>query len=121
MNGQLDKPEKNDKNIILVLGIILFLFMLASLVLMGDALQNPDRFGEYMSGLLIFNALGLLVLVILIFANLKNLVVQLKNKSPGSRMTFKTVSMFAILSTIPVLILYYFSLNFLYQGIDSWF
>ncbi len=95
--------------------------MLASLVLMGDALQNPDRFGEYMSGLLIFNALGLLVLVILIFANLKNLVVQLKNKSPGSRMTFKTVSMFAILSTIPVLILYYFSLNFLYQGIDSWF
>jgi nitrogen fixation/metabolism regulation signal transduction histidine kinase len=29
--------------------------------------------------------------------------------------------MFAILSTIPVLILYYFSLNFLYKGIDSWF
>ena len=95
--------------------------MLASLVLMSDALQNPDRFGEYMSGLLIFNALGLLVLVVLIFANLKNLVVQLKNKSPGSKMTFKTVSMFAILSTIPLLILYYFSLNFLYQGIDSWF
>ncbi len=121
MNGQSSKPVTEDKNIILVLGIILFLFMLASLVLMGDALQNPDRFGEYMSGLLIFNALGLLALIILIFANLRSLVVQLKQKLPGSKMTFKTVSMFAILSTVPLLILYYFSLNFLYQGIDSWF
>ncbi|MGK0297447.1 MAG: nitrogen fixation/metabolism regulation signal transduction histidine kinase [Gammaproteobacteria bacterium] len=121
MNGQLDKPELGDRKVILLLGILLFVFMLASLVMMSDALQNPDRFGDYMSGLLIFNALGLLSLVILIAANLKNLVNQLKHKLPGARMTFKTVSMFAILSTIPVLILYYFSLNFLYSGIDSWF
>jgi nitrogen fixation/metabolism regulation signal transduction histidine kinase len=121
MNGLLDKPNPGDRKLILLLGVLLFLFMLASLVLMSDALQNPERFGEYMSGLLLFNTLGLLALVILIYVNIKNLVNQLKHKVPGSKMTFRTVSMFAILSTIPVLILYYFSLNFLYRGIDSWF
>jgi nitrogen fixation/metabolism regulation signal transduction histidine kinase len=95
--------------------------MLASLVMMSDALQNPNRFGQFMTGLLVFNTVGLLALIALIFTNIRNLVKQLRDKVPGSKMTFRTVSMFAILSTIPVLILYYFSLNFLYKGIDSWF
>lgn len=95
--------------------------MLASLVMMSDALQNPERFGDYLSVLLLFNTLGLLVLLILITANLRSLIIQLKNKAPGARMTFRTVVMFALLSVTPVLILYYFSLDFLYRGIDSWF
>lgn len=95
--------------------------MLASLLMMSDALQSPDRFGEYLSVLLLFNTLGLLVLIFLITANLINLIKQLKQKVPGSRMTFRTVTMFAVLSVTPVLILYYFSLDFLYRGIDSWF
>ena len=121
MNGPLDKPDIPGGRSILLLGIVLFFFMLASLLVMSDALQNPDRFGEYLSGLLLFNALGLLVLIILIIANLTNLIKQLKNKVPGARMTFRTVAMFALLSVTPVLILYYFSLDFLYRGIDSWF
>lgn len=121
MNGPSDKAGHTYKRIILVLGIGLFFFMLASLLMMSDALQSPDRFGEYLSVLLIFNTLGLLVLVFLITANLINLVKQLKRKVPGSRMTFRTVTMFAVLSVTPVLILYYFSLDFLYRGIDSWF
>ena len=121
MSGQLDKTVQSDRKIILLLGVMLFVFMLTSLVMMSDALQNPEQFGEYMTGLIIFNTLGLLALIVLIIANLKNLVRQLKEKVPGARMTFKTVSMFALLSTIPLLILYYFSLDFLYRGIDSWF
>lgn len=121
MNGPLDKSERGDRKIISLLGVLLFLFMLVSLVMMSDVLQNPERFGELMPALLIFNALGLLALATLIGANLRNLVKQLRDKVPGARMTFRTVSMFALLSTIPLLILYYFSLDFLYRGIDSWF
>ncbi len=121
MNGPSDKTGNAGKRLILGLGIVLFFFMLASLLMMSDALQNPDRFGDYLSGLLLFNTLGLLTLAILIAAKLVTLIKQLKHKVPGSRMTFRTVTMFALLSVTPVLILYYFSLNFLYRGIDSWF
>ncbi len=121
MNGLLNKTGASSKQTIFLLGILLFIFMLASLVMMSDALQNPNRFGQFMTGLLLFNTVGLLALIALIFTNIRNLIKQLRERVPGSRMTFKTVSMFAILSTIPVLILYYFSLNFLYRGIDSWF
>jgi len=121
MSGSLDKPAGTGGRIILFLGIALFIFMLASLLMMSDALQNPERFGEYLSWLMLFSALGLLLLIALITINLKNLVIQLKHKAPGARMTSRTVAMFAFLSVTPVLILYYFSLDFLYRGIDSWF
>ena len=121
MNGSSGKSGYTHKRLILGLGIVLFFFMLASLLMMSDALQSPERFGDYLSGLLLYSTLGLLILVILITANLINLIKQLKQKVPGSRMTFRTVTMFAFLSVTPVLILYYFSLDFLYRGIDSWF
>lgn len=122
MNGQSARTgHHSNKRLILGLGIVLFFFMLASLLMMSNALQSPDRFGEYLSALIIFNTLGLLALVILISANVINLIKQVRHKVPGSRMTYRTVTMFALLSVTPVLILYYFSLDFLYRGIDSWF
>jgi nitrogen fixation/metabolism regulation signal transduction histidine kinase len=121
MNGSLGKSGQNGGGLMLITGIVLFIFMLSSLLMMSNALQNSEHFGEYYSGLLIFNTLGLVVLVGLILANLRNLIRQLKNKVPGARMTFRTVIMFAFLSVTPVLIVYYFSLDFLHRGIDSWF
>ena len=113
MNGPSDKTGPRSKRLILGLGIVLFFFMLASLLMMSIALQSPDRFGEYLSVLLLFNTLGLLALVVLISANLVNLIKQIRHKVPGSRMTYRTVTMFPLLSVTPVLILYYFSLDFL--------
>ena len=112
---------KHSGRIILITGIVLFIFMLTSFLMMSDALQNSNRFGELYSGLLVFNTIGLLVLAILIGLNLRRLVRQLHNKIPGSRMTIRMVATFSLLSIIPVLILYYFSLDFLHRGIDSWF
>ncbi len=106
---------------ILFIGILLFCFMLFSLLLMSDSLQNSERFGDYYSGLLLFNAVGLFSLVILIALNIRSLLRQLKQRIAGARMTVRMVSMFVLLSVTPVLILYYFSLDFLHRGIDSWF
>ncbi len=108
-------------NLILLIGSSLFIFMLASLVMMSQALQNSELFDRYYSVLLILNALGLISLVILILLNLKRLIRQFKNKIVGSRMTVRMVMLFSILSVTPVLIVYYFSLDFLHRGIDSWF
>lgn len=112
---------KSEKNLILLIGIGLFIFMLMSLLMMSQTLQNPELFDRYYSSLLIFNALGLISLVILILVNLKRLIRQLKNHVIGSRMTVRMVMIFSLLSVTPVLIVYSFSLDFLHRGIDSWF
>ncbi|HIF50958.1 MAG TPA: HAMP domain-containing protein [Thiotrichaceae bacterium] len=116
-----NKTMKKGGKLILVIGACLFFFMLASLLMMSQTLQNPELFDRYYWALLIFNALGLITFVILILINLKRLIRQLKNRVIGSRMTVKMVMIFSLLSVTPVLIVYYFSLDFLHRGIDSWF
>ena len=113
---------KNDSGrLMLLTGIVLFVFMLVSLLMMSDALQNSSRFGELYSGLLIFNTIGLLILAFLIALNLRRLIQQLRQKVAGAKLTIRMVLIFTVLSVTPVLILYYFSLDFLHRGIDSWF
>ena len=109
------------RKIILGVGACLFIFMLLSLLLMSRSLQNSELFDRYYSILFFFNAIGLISLVILIALNLKRLIRQLKNHVIGSRMTIRMVMIFSLLSVTPVLIVYYFSLDFLHRGIDSWF
>ncbi len=106
---------------IFLIGVGLFVFMLASLFLMSQSLQDSHEFGKYYSVLLVSNSVGLICLVVLIGLNLKQLVQQLKNKVIGSRITLRMVMVFSVLAVTPVLIVYYFSLDFLNRGIDSWF
>ncbi len=112
---------KKSGQIIFIAGIGLFIFMLASLVMMSEALQNSERFDSFYSGLLIFISIGLFALTVLIGLNLRRLIRQLRKRTPGSRMTVRIVVMLATLSVTPVLIVYYFSLDFLHRGIDNWF
>ena len=107
--------------LILLMGVLLFGCMLASLLIMSKALQNSVQTDQFYSGLLIFNTLGLLTLIILIGLNIRGLIKQARDRIAGARLTVRMVTMFVILSVTPVLILYYFSLDFLYRGIDSWF
>lgn len=112
---------KRGNKIILAIGAFLFVFMLGSLILMSRSLQNSELFDRYYSYLLVLNAVGLFSLIILIMLNIKRLIRQFKNHIIGSRMTIRMVMIFSVLSVTPVLIVYYFSLDFLHRGIDSWF
>ena len=112
---------KKGEKLITFIGLCLFIFMLSSLLMMSKSLQNSELFDRFYLGLLLFNALGLISLSILIILNLKRLIRQLKNRVIGSRMTIRIVILFSLLSVTPVLIVYYFSLDFLHRGIDSWF
>lgn len=106
---------------IVYIGLILFVLMLSSLILMSNALQGSSYFGQLYLGLLIFNALGLLTFITLIVLNFRRLARQLRNHTPGAKMTVRIVTMFTLLSVVPVLVVYYFSLDFLIRGIDNWF
>ena len=112
---------KRGEKLITFIGLCLFIFMLSSLLMMSKSLQNSELFDRFYLGLLLFNALGLISLSILIILNLKRLIRQLKNRVIGARMTIRIVVLFSLLSVTPVLIVYYFSLDFLHRGIDSWF
>ena len=99
----------------------LFVLLLVSLSYMSDATHNSERFGQMYSWLLLVNAAALVILGALVVANLVWLIGRQRKKAPGAMMTTRLVVMFVILSVVPVSVVYYFSLQFLQRGIDSWF
>ena len=93
----------------------------ASFYLLGIATENTARFGSLYSLLLLLNAGGLVLLAALIGGNLFQLLRQYRRKTAGSHLRLRLAVMFVLLSVIPVLGVYYYSLQFLHRGIDSWF
>jgi len=101
--------------------IALVILLLVSLYSISDATSNSASFGKYYNLLVFFNALGLIVLLGLIAYNVIKLILQYRLKAIGSRLTARMISIFVILTIIPVSIVYYFSLTFIHRSIDSWF
>ena len=101
--------------------IVLGLILLGSTYLMSNATQDSARFGELYSVLLAINAVALIGLGVLIARNLYHLLHQARERRPGAKLTVRMVIVFVVLSVTPVTIVYYFSLQFLHRGIDSWF
>ena len=101
--------------------LMVFILLLTSLYLMSSATHNSLLFGRLYSLLLGINFLATLLLLLLIVKSLWLLIQQYRQGKTGSRLTTKLVVMFVILSVTPVSVVYYFSLDFLQRGIDSWF
>ncbi|HET7370322.1 MAG TPA: ATP-binding protein [Gammaproteobacteria bacterium] len=95
--------------------------LLAGLYLLARTSQNSAAFDRLHVWLLLFNAAAALVLLVLIAAHLVKLVIQYRRHAPGSRLTARLVGMFVALALLPVALVYYFSVQFLDSGIDSWF
>jgi PAS domain S-box-containing protein len=100
---------------------ILFGLILLSLQLMSTATQESSKLSEMYSWLLLINALGSVILLGLVGANIYSLIRELKKREAGSRLVTRMVSLFVLLALAPATIVFYFSMQFLHQGIDSWF
>ncbi len=101
--------------------LTLFGLILLSLQLMSSATQESSQLSEIYSLLLLVNSAGSVVLLILVGVNVYSLARQLKKKEAGSRLTTRMVSLFVLLALAPAAIVFYFSVQFLQQGINSWF
>ncbi len=99
----------------------LFVLLMVSLYLLGDATQNAKHFGRSYMWLLLLNTLLLAALIYLIAANLIGLMRQIAMRQPGSRLTLRLMLISALLAVVPVAIVYTFSIKMLDRGIDSWF
>ena len=100
---------------------ILFGFVLLSLQLMSSATQESSELSEMYSWLLVINTVGSMILLGLVVVNAYSLVRELRKKEAGSKLTTRMVSLFVLLALAPAAIVFYFSVQFLHQGIDSWF
>ncbi|HIG65076.1 MAG TPA: HAMP domain-containing protein [Methyloprofundus sp.] len=102
---------------------ILFLlsFIVLSLQLMSSALQDTSQLGDLYTWLVLSNAVGTVCLLVLVSYNIFSLVRRLKKREAGSRLTRNIVLLFIVLTLVPAGTVFYFSMKFLHQSIDSWF
>jgi PAS domain S-box-containing protein len=104
-----------------VLGCIGVALWIAALFLLASAAQNSDKFDKWLPWILLINICGMLTLLVLLAGKLARLVRDYRRHIPGSRLKGRTVAIFSALAVAPILVVYYFSLQFLSRGIDSWF
>ena len=100
---------------------VMFLVLIASLYLLSTMAVRLDRFGQYYHWLLLFNGAAVVLLSALIGYNAWRLLREFRNRVAGSRLTVKMVFVCTLLTLVPVLIVYSFSVKFLDSNIDSWF
>jgi nitrogen fixation/metabolism regulation signal transduction histidine kinase len=91
------------------------------LLLLAFSVQNSMQFSRLQAWILLANVIALIAVSILLARKLIELVRAFRAGVPGSRLTARTVAIFGSLVIAPLIIVYLFSLEFLNQGIDSWF
>jgi len=101
--------------------VALMVVLFVALDLMSGAVQNSEELNRAFVPLLFLVLLGLLALAILVIVNIIKLVRHYRRQTAGSRLTGRILVRFALISLLPVGVLYYYSLGFLLHGIDSWF
>jgi nitrogen fixation/metabolism regulation signal transduction histidine kinase len=104
-----------------VLGCIGVALWLAALYLLASASRNSAEFDRWLPWILLINISGLLTLLVLLAGKLTRLVRDYRKHVPGSGLKARTVAIFSALAVAPILVVYYFSLQFINRGIDSWF
>jgi PAS domain S-box-containing protein len=104
-----------------VLGCIGVTLWVAALFVLAAAAQNSDKFDKWLPWILLINVSGMVTLALLLAGKLTRLIRDYRRHVPGSRLKGRTVAVFSLLAVAPILVVYYFALQFLNRGIDSWF
>jgi len=105
-----------------VMPVVLTAILLTiSLSILNLSTRDPESAGSLITWLAPVNIAILLTLSFLILFNLYQAITRLRTQQAGSRFTLRLMLAFSILTILPVLIVTYFSMNFLGDRIDSWF
>jgi nitrogen fixation/metabolism regulation signal transduction histidine kinase len=97
------------------------LLWLAAILFMAQTAQHSAQFSRLHPWILMINVAGLVVLVGLLALKLGQLVRDWRGHVIGSRLKARMVWTFGVLATLPILLVYFFAVQFLNKGIDSWF
>ena len=105
----------------LVLGATGVGLALTALFLLSRTAQNSEDFDRLHTLLLLINVAGVLVLFAFLIGNLARLWRDYRNHVPGSKLKARMVGMSVTLAVIPMLVVFYFSMQFINRSIDTWF
>jgi len=95
--------------------------VLVALFLLSRTAQNSDEFDRLYNVTLGINIAGVLVLFVLLIGNLFRLLREHRTNVPGAKLKARIVGMFVGLAVLPLLVVFYFSIQFINRGIDTWF
>ncbi len=94
---------------------------LTAFYLLSRTAQDARDFDEVQNLILLINVVGVAALLALIVGNLARLLNDYRAHVPGTKLKARMVAMFVGLAVLPLLVVYYFSMQFITRGIDSWF
>jgi len=100
------------------LGVILAVI---ALFMLSQTAQNSQQFDRQANTILLINIAGLVILFVLLAGNLLKLFREYRTHVPGSKLKARMVGMFVGLAIVPLLVVFYFSMQFINRGIDTWF
>ena len=95
--------------------------VLVALFLLSRTAQNSDDFDRLHNVILAINIAGVLVLFGFLVGNLSRLLRDYRTHVPGAKLKARIVGMFVGLAVLPLLVVFYFSMQFINRGIDTWF
>ncbi|MBT8103526.1 MAG: HAMP domain-containing protein [Gammaproteobacteria bacterium] len=94
---------------------------LTALFLLTQTVQKSDDFDRLQDIILAINIAGGVLLAALLVGNLTRLLRDYRQNVPGAKLKARMVAMFVGLAVLPLLVVFYFSMQFINRGIDSWF
>ncbi len=94
---------------------------LVALFLLTQTVQKSDDFDRLQDVILAINIAGGILLIALLVGNLTRLLRDYRQNVPGAKLKARMVGMFVGLAVLPLLVVFYFSMQFINRGIDSWF
>jgi nitrogen fixation/metabolism regulation signal transduction histidine kinase len=100
---------------------LVFLLLLGALALLNLAAFDQKKAEEVGNWPLYLNGLLLLLLSIVVLVNLARVFYLWRTQQAGSRFTIRLMTGFLVLTLLPVVVVSFFSMNFLGQRIERWF
>ncbi len=94
---------------------------LVALFLLTQTVQRSDDFDRLQDIILVINIAGGILLFGILVGNLWRLFHDYRGNVPGAKLKARMVGMFVGLAVLPLLVVFYFSIQFINRGIDSWF
>jgi len=104
-----------------LMGVAGVTLVLAALVLLSKTVQKSDDFDRLQDIILAINIAGGVILLLILIGNLWRLFHDYRESVPGAKLKARMVGMFVGLAVLPLIVVFYFSVQFINRGIDSWF
>ena len=104
-----------------LMGVAGVMLVLVSLFLLTQTVQSSDDFDGLQDLILGINIAGGFLLFVILVGNLWRLLRDYRDNVPGAKLKARIVGMFVGLAVLPLIAVFYFSIQFINRGIDSWF